>query len=398
MIGRISPKRPAIEVTIARLDRSGDGLGIDEGGMRHVVPGTLPGERVMARTRRRVRGHYWSQLVEVIDPSPMRVTAPCRAYGEGCGGCQLQHLSLEHQRGLKRAFIEERLATSDGIALPDRIDVVYLEPWHFRTTLRVGVDAAGAAGFRKRRTHHVIGGSACEVAHPLLNELLVTGRYVGADEVTLRCGDRTGERLALAAPKVDRLEVPPDVRSDFIHEVAAGRRWRISAQSFFQSRPDAVDVMGELVAEAALEVDGPRAALDLYSGVGVFAGVLADTGWAVTSVESAPSAVADAQVNLAGDEVTIVSADVGQWRPTPASLVVADPSRIGVGRDGCAVIASSGARRVVLISCDVTGLTNDARSLVRAGYEMTTMSIIDVFPHTFHVEIVSTFDKVRGAS
>jgi 23S rRNA (uracil1939-C5)-methyltransferase len=382
----------SIEVTVSRLDPSGDGLAIDDEGRRHVIPGLLPGETALVRVRRRDRSKFRSQVVELVETSPARVAAPCEAYRSGCGGCQLQHLALADQRRLKVELVRERFTAAD-VAAPDEIDVVELDPWMFRTSLRVAVDRAGVAGFHRRRTHQIVGAAGCEIAHPLLTELLRVGRFAGADEVTLRCGARTGERLAAPAPQIDLVGLPDDVRSDYLHEFAVDRRWRVSADAFFQSRPDAVDALGALVAAAASEVSGPKEAVDLYSGVGIFAGVLVDQGWSVTAVESAGPSVADARANLHDDPVTIVEADVGRWRPRPATLVVADPNRIGVGPDGAAVIAATGATRVVLISCDVSGLVNDSRLLQRAGYRRSRTTLVDVFPHTFHIEMVSVFDR-----
>ncbi len=187
--------------------------------------------------------------------------------------------------------------------------------------------------------------------------------------------------------------MPSDVGREHLHEVAAGRRWRISARSFFQSRADGVDALGELVAGAADELGSPGRALDLYAGVGVFAGVLADRGWSVTAVESSGSAVDDARVNLRDVDVKVVRADVTRWRARKADLVVADPSRAGLDRAGAAIVTRSGARRVVLVSCDAASLGRDTRLLRRSGYALTSVTPVDLFPHTAHVEVVSVFDR-----
>ncbi|HYN99060.1 MAG TPA: hypothetical protein VEU28_05250, partial [Actinomycetota bacterium] len=225
------------------------------------------------------------------------------------------------------------------------------------------------------------------------SDLLVKGRYKGASEVTLRCGARTGERLAATVPAGLPIGVPADVRRDSFYEEAAGRRWRISAGSFFQARPDGADALAGIVAEAARQMEAPAAALDLYSGVGLFAGVLAEQGWSVTAVESSPSSTADARRNLAGLPVQVVETDITRWRPPQATLVVADPSRNGLGRKGVDVVTASGAGRLVLVSCDAISLGRDAALLQTAGYQMTAMTLVDMFPQTFHVEVVSIFDR-----
>jgi 23S rRNA (uracil1939-C5)-methyltransferase len=150
--------------------------------------------------------------------------------------------------------------------------------------------------------------------------------------------------------------------------------------------------LADLVVSSASDVE-PTVAVDLYSGVGVFAGVLAARGWSVTAVEGSATAVRDAEANLAGLGVRVVRADVTRWPPQPAALVVADPSRAGLGSQGVSVVTGTGAVRVVLISCDAASLARDATLLRSNGYSLTSVTPVDLFPHTFHVEVVSVFDR-----
>jgi 23S rRNA (uracil1939-C5)-methyltransferase len=266
-----------------------------------------------------------------------------------------------------------------------------LAPWHFRTTIRAAV-TDGRAGFLRSRSHEMVPVRTCMIAHPLLQDLLVDVRYPEAREVLLRCGAGTGERLAATRPSNIAAELPDDVLSDHFHEFAAGRLWQISASSFFQARPDGVDALARLVENAADELGSPSTAIDLYSGVGLFAGVLAARGWSVTAVEGSYSAVVDANVNLHELPVNIVRADVTQWTPGRAELVVADPSRQGLGPQGVRVAIGTGARRIVLLSCDAASLGRDAALIQNSGYALTAVTCIDLFPHTFHIEAVSIFD------
>ncbi len=157
--------------------------------------------------------------------------------------------------------------------------------------------------------------------------------------------------------------------------------------------PDGADALAEIILEAAGELGDPVQALDLYSGVGLFAGVLAGAGWSVVAVESSPSAVADARVNLAGLDVEVAEADVTRWDPPRAGLVVADPSSNGLGRKGVEVVEASGARRLVLVSCDAISLGRDAGLLKKKGFELSGITLVDMFPQTAHVEVVSIFDR-----
>ena len=232
--------------------------------------------------------------------------------------------------------------------------------------------------------------------------------------MTLRVGAATGERMAVIHPDRDGVLLPDDVRivgtdelaagkRAWIHEVVADRRWRISADSFFQTRPDGaaalVDVVRAMAADvldAPTDADGrPRTLLDAYSGVGLFAGSLAAgrDGWRVVAVEQSPSSVADARTNLADLDARIVRSAVERMRPTRAELVVADPARAGLGRGGAAVLAETRASRIVLVSCDPASAGRDLALLGGLGYDPVEAVVVDLFPHTHHSEVVTRFDR-----
>jgi 23S rRNA (uracil1939-C5)-methyltransferase len=356
------------------------------------VTGALPDETVRVEIVAERRDYARGRVLEVLAGSPHRVTPLCPELARGCGGCQWQHAALGEQRRLKEDIVADALRRIGHIEDPPLAPTVALPAEGYRTTIRAAV-TGGRAGYRRARTHHMVAVGSCLVAHPLLVDLLVNGRYEGAREVVLRCGSRTGERLAAPHPTDAAIRVADDVRRDHFHEMVADRTWRISAASFFQTRPDGADALAALVAKAADELGAAGVALDLYSGVGLFAGTLATRGWSVTAVEGSASAVEDARVNLAADDVAVVRADVTTWAPPPADLVVADPSRSGLGRDGVAVVVAAGARRVVLASCDSAAVGRDAGLLRDAGYALTSVTPIDLFPHTFHVEALTIFDR-----
>ena len=384
----------AEELVPSAMVAGGSALARDADGQVVFVNGALPGERVRVEIETQRRGYRTARLLDVLEPSPDRVVPPCPELARGCGACQWQHIDVDAQRTLKRDIVLDALARIAKVQLPDGVlqPTVELPPWSYRTTVRAGV-TKGRAGFRRARSHDSLAVDSCLVVHPLLVPLMTEARYPGANEVLLRCGSRTGERLAAPNPRRRNIVLPDDVRRDFVHEFAAGRRWRISAASFFQSRADGVDELAALVAAAAGELGDPATALDLFSGVGLFAGVLTERGWTVTAVESAKSAVDDARRNLRELGTAIVQADVMTWTPPEADLVVADPSRKGLGREGVAVVDATGARRVVLVSCDAASLGRDVALLREAGYELTRLTPVDLFPHTFHVEVVTVFDR-----
>lgn len=272
----------------------------------------------------------------------------------------------------------------------------------FRTTLRAAV-VDGRAGLRKARSHEMLAVVSCRVAHPRAEELLVEGRYGEADEVTIRVGARTGERMVVVAPSAGGVVVPDDVvvvgvdelragREAWIHEEIAGRLLRISGASFFQSRPDGAEQLVDLV-RAGIGSETPQRLLDLCCGVGLFATML-DAG-EVLGVESSRSSVDDARFNLdaSGRRGQIVRRRFEDWRPSPFDVVVADPPRSGLARRGVAAVVATGADRVVLVSCDAASLGRDAGLLAAGGYDALRCTLVDMFPDTSHVEVVTVFAR-----
>lgn len=384
-----------VELTAVSMATDGRAVAREVSGRVVFVSGALPGETVRARLVQQ-RSRYADAVVErVLEPSPDRIRPECVHVADGCGGCQWQHVGPDAQRRLKEEILADAMSRIGRIGDVPLQPTVVLPEWRYRTTLRAAV-RDGRAGLRPSRSNEVVGVEGCLVVHPLLVELLHGPRYPGAEEVTLRCGARTGERLAATTPVGAVVGLPTDVRADRFHEHAAGRLWQVSAGSFFQSRPDGVDALAALVLAAAGEAAAPSTALDLYSGVGLFAGVLAAGGWTVTAVEGATCSARDARHNLRDLPVRVVRSDVTRWRPERADLVVADPSRNGLGRHGVEVVAGSGAGRLVLISCDAASLGRDAGLLDRAGYRLASVTPVDLFPQTFRVEAVSVFDRVRS--
>ena len=381
-----------LDLTPTEFGPRGDAMAKDADGRVVAIRGGIPGEPVRAKALARRRGIVHARIGEIYEPSPNRVIPPCPELERGCGACQWQHIDLAAQVDYKRELVASALGLRSPAKRERLRPTVALPAEHFRTTVHAAV-SNGRAGLHRYRSHRIVAVDGCLVAHPLVEDLIVRGAYGDASEVLLRCGARTGERLAMPTPVGTAIDVPDDVRFDHVHELAAGLEWQISARSFFQTRPDGVDALADAVAAAADEIEPAGKALDLYSGVGVFAGVLATRGWSVTAVETDGSAVQDARTNLAGLDVSALRADVQHWKPRVSDLVVADPSRAGLERRGVEVVAATRAGRVILISCDAASLSRDASLLRKAGYSLSYATPVDLFPHTAHVEVVSVFDK-----
>lgn len=392
-----------MELTPVKIVAGGDALARDADGRVVMIEGAIPGERVKVEITTAKKSFARARIIEVLDASPDRTTPPCRHVMAGCGGCEWQHVTPAAQRRFRREIVVDALTRLAKLPNADALvgEPQILPDEDFRTSVRVLI-RKGRPAFRRASSHDPVPVDSCVVAHPLLDELIRDAYFEGVTEAELRCGTRTGERLVIAYPTTRYLTLPDNVvgigadelegggNAVFV-EHAAGRRWRISATSFFQTRTDGADVLAETVA-AAVPEDAARV-VDLFSGVGLFAATVARKGRHVTAVEGNPVAVRDAKHNVSGLDVKVVRGDVGRWDPIDADVVIADPSRAGLGAGVVDRIARTQAGRVILVACDAASLGRDVGLLHAAGYTLTAVTPIDLFPHTSHIEVVACLDR-----
>lgn len=395
-----------LDLLVVDVAGGGDGIAHAPDGRVVFVHGAIPGDRVAATVTQDKPRMLKAEVRRVIESSAHRVDPPCPHVADGCGGCGWQHVAVDEQRRLKVRMVEDALSRIGR--LEGQVELAPALPAEgYRTTVR-GLVVDGRFSFRAEHQHTPVPIASCLVAHPAIDELIQAGglgtRTRKTLEVTLRVAGATGERLARFHPSIPAdHHLPADVRvvgseqlrkgaRAWITEVVAGHEFRVSADSFFQTRTDGANALVEAVKFAGGDAWGSGRLLDLYGGVGLFAKCLGQ-GMSVTSIEASHSSSADARHNLAELEARVLRLSVAAWSPSSADLVVADPPRAGLAAEGVAKIAATGAQRVVLVSCDAGSYGRDAALLRDAGYSLRSTHLIDMFPHTAHVELVSRFDR-----
>jgi 23S rRNA (uracil1939-C5)-methyltransferase len=413
----------AASLRITGVAVGGDGVAREPSGRVVFVDGALPGEVVTARLVAERRHHARAEVTGVREPAAGRVPAPCPFVAAGCGGCGWQHVAVPTQHELKVGMVADALVRLGGVADPAVVAAPPLPATGYRTTLRGVAGDDGRVALRRRHSHDLVAVPGCLVAHPLVAEVLAEGRFPPGAAVTVRAGAGTGERMVVvdgpanpgARPDEDgahpgehggaagRIRVPDGVRvvtgaelaagrRAWLHEMVAGVRLRVSARSFFQAGRDGAEALVAAVGAAVGDVGPGDRLADLYGGVGLFAATVGRRA-RVEVVESSPSSVADARINLRGLDARVVPSDVARWRPRRKDVVVADPPRAGLGRRGARVVVATGAPRVALVSCDAGSLGRDVRLLRAAGYRLVSATVVDAFPHTPHVDVVSRLDR-----
>ncbi|RSS46524.1 class I SAM-dependent RNA methyltransferase [Streptomyces sp. WAC08241] len=428
------------EVEVGPVAHGGHCIARTEAGRVLFVRHALPGERVVARV---TEGEETSRFlradaVEILDPSKDRVEAPCPFAGPGkCGGCDWQHAKPGAQRRLKGEVIAEQLqrlagltpeeAGWDGTVMPaegDKLPAGEVPQW--RTRVQYAIDPEGRAGLRKHRSHDVEVIDHCMIAAEGVSELGVEKRtWEGMASVEAIAASGSNDRQVILTPcpgarlPLVELDKPVSVmRVDekdggvhrvhgraFVRERADERTHRVGSGGFWQIHPKAADTLMKAVMQGLLPRKGDTA-LDLYCGVGLFAGALADRvgdQGAVLGIESGKRAVEDARHNLQHfDRVRIEQGKVEAVLPrtgiTEVDLVVLDPPRAGAGKQTVHHLAGLGARRIAYVACDPAALARDLGYFRERGYRVRTLRAFDLFPMTHHVECVAILDPAaKGA-
>ncbi|MPZ86157.1 MAG: TRAM domain-containing protein [Actinophytocola sp.] len=348
---------------------------------------TLPGERVVVSVTEDRGGSFCrGDAVAVLTPSGDRVDPPCPvARPGGCGGCDFQHASPASQRLLKASVVAEQFSRLAGLAVSVEVEPLPGGPLSWRTRARLTVDSVGRPGFRAHRSHEVVPISGCPISAPGTVDQVVGRAWPPDSSVTVAVDAHAVTHIGPGSMAV---------------ETAARRTWRVPAESFWQTHPDAADLYAEVVSSWSGLVVGD-AAWDLYCGVGLFAAVLASQvgpSGEVIAVESIGAAAAAAADNLSdlpqarifeGRVEAVLSAGVGR---DPA-VVVLDPPRSGAGRRVVEAISSRGPSRVIYVACDPAALARDVATFGDHGYRLERVRAFDAFPMTHHIECIALLTR-----
>lgn len=343
------------------------------------VTGGLPGELTVVDITERGKRFDRGRVVEVLEPAPGRVEPPCSIAAD-CGGCDWQFADQETQLDLKTAVVAEQLKRLAGIDWDGRVEAVAGGLTGWRTRMRFAVDERGRLGFRGRRSHDVVAlpAEGCLIAAPLDYSEATEVAEPGA-EVIAAIGS---ESVTVFGPRLG-------IGDDPVREDVLGREFRVAADGFWQVHREAPATLTTAVLEA-LEPRPGETALDLYCGVGLFAGALVDAGCRVLGIEAGRDAVAQARRNV--PEARFVASPLERALrdlPAQADVVVLDPPRKGAGEKVVRAVAATRPRAIAYVACDPSALARDLAYFAEEGYEATSIRGFDLFPMTQHIECVA---------
>lgn len=395
-----------ITAEIEKLVYGGDGLARINGQVL-LTPFVLPGEQVNVETKQANTGMLRATgLPEVLRPAPERVTPRCE-YFYTCGGCQYQHASYEFQVAQKVSILRETLARMAKIEYGGDIATLTGEPWFYRNRIQLHFDKP-ESGFRKFASHDICDIDHCYISSPVLVEaikkldwavkqpqwprfLKSLELFTNESELQITIGE-TDKPIAARFFDWCR-DILPNFAPSQIEYAAAGRSFRISRGSFFQVNRFLVDA---LVFEALAERAGKHA-VDLYAGVGLFSLPLASSFERVEAVERGGPAYRDLEHNAAKSAPNVrtvkgTAEDFLRSLDETPDLLISDPPRAGLGKEATSEVLRIGPSELVLVSCDPATMSRDLKQLL-SGYDLTRLTLIDLFPQTYHFETVAHLRK-----
>lgn len=388
------------------------------------VPFAVPGEHLRVQIIADERDFFRARVTEILRDSPHRTEPFCPLYGK-CGGCNMQHIEHEEQRNLrarvlKDAFLREGVETGD-------VQVVSGSPCGYRCRFQLN-----DGGLMERRSGNVLDIKSCPVATREINKYLaeteindrprgrshlfasdrITSIPEGYDKIIIAEESGVRERPH-AEPRpakgMRRRKTPRRFEGSVIDPGRAcavtvcGKTINFDVLGFFQSNLEVLEKAVPLIMDGL----GGKSALDLYAGCGIFSVFLADRFEKVSLVEHNKSALVFAEKNMAGlrHESFGVKGDV--WvkyhapgihaeedgAEPPFDAVVVDPPRQGMERQVCRWLCGSGIPRIRSLSCDTATHARDAKFLIRAGYRLEKLFLLDFYPQTGHIESLAYFSR-----
>ena len=445
------PTRGAeLELSIESLAYGGAGVA-RAGSYVVFVDGAVPGDRLRALVYGSKRSYANARAVEILQPGPDRV-APLAHHP----GAAWQVLAYERQLEVKRAQVDEALRRIGGL---DRFVLEPIVPavqrWRYRNKIEYsfgrGPGDELVCGFHlPGRWDAIVDVPDCLLASETINlaraRIVSWCRAEGLEpydrrtgtgllrNLVVREGRRTGElqvRLVTAPGELDRdglaraagegtgllwtrttalAEVSQGgetellAGSEWLEEELSGMRLRIAADAFFQTNTE----MAQRLYDTAIEYAQPSSferVFDLYCGIGTIGLLMAPRVGELHGLEVVPQAVADAIANARANQIYNAHFYAGDVRLALRELVeragrpdvlVVDPPRAGLSKKVARRIIEAGPRRIVYVSCNPTTLAPNAAQLEEAGYTLTRVRPVDMFPQTPHIESVALLERRPG--
>ena len=397
------------------------------------VPYTVTGDRAWIKIIEEKKKYSMGRLIQIVDPSPWRVNPPCPYFGT-CGGCQWQHIDYRFHGELKETILRETLERIGKIRdLPPMDVTLSTKPYGYRVRVQLKVRGQ-TLGYYRERSHEIVDIDHCPISDPLVNQMIrqLRGEWtaitkmegieinVSRDEekgffiLHPLAWNRDSEDFArkffqnhpilkgiaiMARNGLKRLGNPTLNFMVSLHPSGEKRMlgFRASALSFFQVNPEQNRRLIETVLEFS-EIRKNEILLDLYAGIGNFTLPLAPEASKVTGVEENRTAIEDARFNAQQNGIKNCDFVQGKAEEVLKNLtkrpdeVILDPPRTGC-KTILGQVVGMKPKRIIYVSCEPTTFSRDIRLFAENGYSLQRLGLIDMFPQTYHMEVVGLLTR-----
>lgn len=406
-------------VLVKKLVYGGYGLAEDKN-RTLFIEYALPGELVEVEKLKEKKDYTIAKIKRVILPSSERRDPPCPYYGS-CGGCQLQHASYGLQIRAKEEILLETIRRIGKVEVKGLDGSIYGEEFGYRVKVQFKV-SGGKLGFFERKSHRLVEIEECLVAHPAINGLIpalkeLSKRVKGLKEIHVLYSPSDDEFLIkllseepMGREKFKKLMddvLPVNVCGvgfyymgqkvylkgrDFTFFLIGPYRYRVSMDSFIQVNY----MLWERFVKGAVPEDRYRKVLELHCGIGFFSLFLSEKSEHVQAYDSNRSAIKDAEYNARLNKVANVS--FGHLTSQEAlkkhggdifDLIFLDPPRSGLSSGEAKLILANKPKDIVYVSCEPSTLARDLKVLVKGGYRLKSLLMVDNFPNTYHIEAIA---------
>jgi 23S rRNA (uracil1939-C5)-methyltransferase len=394
----------------------GDALARLPDGRAVFIPFVLPGETCRIRLVEEKEHYARAELLEVVSPSPLRITPRCLHFKD-CGGCHYQHINYLEQLNIKRDILKDQLERVGKFTNPPVRDAIASpEQWNYRNHIQFRISESGQPGFSRHRSHTIVPIKECHLPEDSINQIwpaLDLEYNPGLDRISLRAGEE-GQDILIVLETSDPkpIEFTVDLPLSAVLQGPGGEiilsgdeftiipvhdfPFVVSAGSFFQVNARMAEILIDHLLDI-LPLNKDTVLLDVYCGVGLFSVFLAPLVKELIGIESHPAAGEDFLYNLSGlNNVKLYDAsaeDVLSNLDIDPDVILLDPPRAGISVSVLDRVVSLSPDMIVYISCDPATLARDAARFLKQGYMLMDSTPFDMFPQTYHIESLNIFRR-----
>ena len=392
------------------------------------VPYAIPGERLRIHIEKEMRDYSLACIDEILEGSEHRVSPVCPLY-QKCGGCNMQHIDSAFQKELRACILKDAFLR-EGIEL-ESVKVVSADDFGYRARFQLH-----NGGLMERKTNNIIEINNCPCATQEVNKYLCEvpfeqrpdgrvhifgaknissvpegfDKIIICDEAPSPGGQKKSARKSPSkssggrpSKKMKKVKARFEGASFNAQNVCSvdllEKKITFDVQGFFQSNMDVLEKTVPLIMKGL----AGKNVLDMYSGAGTFSVFLADRFENVTLVEHNKAAVSYAEQNLMGKKHESYALSGAVWVKYHASsclerngafdAVVIDPPRSGMEKEVCSWLCSSGIKQIRSLSCDIATHARDCARLIKSGYKLKELYLLDFYPQTCNIESLALFER-----